>query len=706
MSGSIFIGLIQNIAVLLSFTLIYEYFWNKDEDIKNYPAKILTGIIIGLIGIFLMYMPWELTEGLVFDTRSVLLSVSGLFFGGIPTLIAMGITAAYRVYVGGSGMYMGVAVVLTSGCIGLVWRKYFSPRKMQRPALNLLLLGFVVHLTMLACTGLLPKEEIISTIRTIALPLLTIYTPGTMLLGLLMLKRLSIWQTRREKEESEKKYRDLVENAAEAIIVTQDAYIRYANGQAMDVLGYPEDKILSEPFHHFIHSDDRKQVMKRYTDRIDGKKVPKRSSFRIVTASGLEKWVELNAVLINWQGRPAVLNFFSDVTAYRETRRQLQIAKEKAEESDRLKSIFLANMSHEIRTPMNAIMGFSDLLLDDKLSEEKRKEFLYLIRSSGDRLTHIIDDILDLSKLETGTLSVHPVPFRLHDIFSRSIDVFRNSRLCKSKPDIRVELSFPEECREMTVVADPYRLQQVIDNLLDNAIKFSDKGIIELSCSIGRKTDRPELRVKVKDEGSGIPPDKQAIIFERFRQVEEDNFHEGAGLGLSISKGIVELMGGHISLTSEPGRGSCFSFNVPLGITDGVEEMDKKHDDSIPDLSGKYILISEDDSSSVFLLNEYLRDTKAEVAVAVDGEMLMRMLDLRLPDILLLDINMPKKDGYACLEEIREKGYNIKIIAQTAYAMQNDKEQCMRAGCHGYVSKPIDPSILFREIQKVLGQDR
>lgn len=134
--------------------------------------------------------------------------------------------------------------------------------------------------------------------------------------------------------------------------------------------------------------------------------------------------------------------------------------------------------------------------------------------------------------------------------------------------------------------------------------------------------------------------------------------------------------------------------------------MDKKHDDSIPDLSGKYILISEDDSSSVFLLNEYLRDTKAEVAVAVDGEMLMRMLDLRLPDILLLDINMPKKDGYACLEEIHEKGYKMKIIAQTAYAMQNDKEQCMRAGCHGYVSKPIDPSILFREIQKVLGQDR
>ncbi|MBW6458207.1 MAG: PAS domain S-box protein, partial [FCB group bacterium] len=266
MAGSIFIGLIQNIAVLLAFTLIYEYLWNKNEDIGNYPAKIITGIIIGMIGIFLMYTPWELVPGLVFDTRSVLLSISGLFFGAIPTIIAIGITAAYRIYMGGSGMYMGVAVVLTAGSIGLLWSRFFPPRKMKRPALNLLLLGFIVHLVMLFCAALLPKDVFLHTLRTIALPLLTIYTPGTMLLGLLMLKRWSIWQTRKEKEESEKKYRDLVENAAEAIIVTQDAFIRFANGQALDVLGYPEEKIMSEPFVRFIHPDDRQQVMKRYTD--------------------------------------------------------------------------------------------------------------------------------------------------------------------------------------------------------------------------------------------------------------------------------------------------------------------------------------------------------------------------------------------------------------------------------------------------------
>jgi PAS domain S-box-containing protein len=705
MTGSIFIGLIQNIAVLLTFTLIYEYFWNKNEDIQKNSDKIITGIIIGLIGIFLMYIPWTLKEGLVFDTRSVLLSISGLFFGVVPTLIAMTMTAAYRIIIGGSGVTMGVAVVLTSGAIGLVWRHFFPPRNIKKPFWNLLFLGLLVHVVMLMCTLLLPKNVFLETLLAIALPLLLIYTPGTMLLGLLMLKRWSIWQDRKDKEESEKKYRDLVENAGEAIAVTQDGVFRFANRKVQEILQYPMEEILTRSFLDYIHPEDKEDVYEHYRKRINGEMVPGRSDFRVIDKKGNVKWIELNAVVIDWEKRPAVLNFFSDMTAYRETQLQLRLAKEKAEGSDKLKSVFLANMSHEIRTPMNAITGFSDLLIHQDLSKEKQREFLQMIHFSGERLLHIIDDIVDLSKLETGTLKIDKSPFRLCDLFNKSLAAFSNHRKFLEKKDLELRMNCPDELKHLQIISDPHRLQQIVDNLLENAIKFTDKGYIELSCNIAKTDGENTLRIEVRDTGRGISRGKQDLIFERFRQVEENGYHEGAGLGLSICRGLAELMGGHIGVESTPGKGSCFTLTIPLEIAGPGQDTLNDSTIPVPDLSGLSVLLVEDDPGSARLLEEYLKPCGVKPAIVSDGKALMASLEKRVPDLILLDINLPEKDGLSCLREIQQKGYKSKIIAQTAYAMPEEKKRCLESGCGGYLSKPLVPAVFYREIQRVLRKE-
>ncbi|MEA2077495.1 MAG: LytS/YhcK type 5TM receptor domain-containing protein [Candidatus Marinimicrobia bacterium] len=702
MEKSIIIGLIQNIAVLLSFTLIYDFFWAKDEVIKKTSWKVFAGLLIGVIAVFVMYVPWTLKPGIIFDSRSVLLAVSGLFFGTIPTLIAMSIAAIYRFSAGGDGMWMGVAVILSSGFIGMIWRIFFPPRRIKKPQYNILLLGLVVHTSMFLCAFLLPQESIFDTMRSIALPLLFIYTPGTMLLGMLMLKRWSVWQQQQSREKEELRYRTLFENAGEAILVAEGGFIRFANKRMTDLLEVSYEEMLAKKFTAFLHPDDREFVMSRHQDRTSNINVPQRYSFRIVTRSGEVRWIDINSVLIDWNDKPASLSFLSDVTSKREDARQLVLAKNKAEESDRLKTIFLANMSHEIRTPMNAILGFSDLLNTDELTIDKQEHYINMIQTAGNQLLHIINDIVDISKLEVNQLSINNKNCLLYKIFDQSIEAFNNNPLFKEKKDVVLKLNFSKSCKDLKVFTDPYRIWQVIDNLLGNAIKYTDSGVIELCCTLELTENNIRLETHVKDTGTGIPEKKKNIIFERFRQVEENQYREGAGLGLSISKGIVELMGGKIGFVSEEGKGSDFYFTLDLKRVSEPSQVITDHLNKMPNLKGIHVMVAEDDRISYYLIKEYLQDSKAKVSYAADGDILLDKLKNETPDIILLDINMPKKDGYTCIKEIRKKGYTCKIIAQTAYAMENEKEYCLNSGCHGYISKPIDQQVLFQEIIKVM----
>lgn len=374
----------------------------------------------------------------------------------------------------------------------------------------------------------------------------------------------------------------------------------------------------------------------------------------------------------------------------------------KAQESDHLKSAFLANMSHEIRTPMNAILGFTDLLKESPLATEEQNQYLDIISNSGNRLMHIIDDIVDLSKLDANQVRIFKQPCDVHQLIISTVEAFHEMDFYKKKPALELVTHVLKMSHLQEVETDPVRLRQILDNLITNAIKFTDGGTVEVGVRVIQHAGSPFLEFFVKDTGKGIPAEKCVMIFERFRQVEEHEYHEGSGLGLSISKALVGLLGGEITVQSEVGKGSTFTFTIPYAPAQRNPESDPLfHALESLDLQGKTIFVAEDDPDSWFFLKVLLRNTNATLRRASTGDMLMKMVADALPDLILLDINMPGKTGYECMKEIRALGHRVKVIAQTAYAMADEQQRCMDVGCDGYLAKPFNKEKLFTAIAAV-----
>jgi CheY-like chemotaxis protein len=351
---------------------------------------------------------------------------------------------------------------------------------------------------------------------------------------------------------------------------------------------------------------------------------------------------------------------------------------------------------------MNAIVGFSELLNRPGIEDKKRSFYVDIIRNSSNRLLQIIDDILDISKLEAKQLTINPEECNLFEIFNASIVSFRKSDLLLSKPDVELILNLPPKYKDLKILSDKNRLQQVLDNLINNAIKYTDKGVVETGFEIKEENSIRFAEIYIKDTGKGIPKGMNDLIFERFRQIEEKGFHEGAGLGLSISKGIVELWGGKIWFTSKINKGTTFFFSIPLVTNQKLQDEPEIFEDGRIDLANKTILIAEDDYNSFLYLQELLEGHNVDILYAENGEVLMNILESKLPDLIFLDINMPVKSGLRCLKEIQKKGLKTKIIMQTAYAMTEEKERCLNMGCQGYISKPIKRFELYKVISQVM----
>ncbi|RPH32197.1 MAG: response regulator [Bacteroidales bacterium] len=385
------------------------------------------------------------------------------------------------------------------------------------------------------------------------------------------------------------------------------------------------------------------------------------------------------------------------------TLEELICQKDKAEESEMLKSVFLANMSHEIRTPLNAILGFSDFLGEPSLTVEKRNKFIDIINSSGQQLLHIINDIIDISKLESKQLTLSNQECNITVLLTEIVEVFKRSEALMNKPEIKLILSLPHQQSDTLIITDKFRLQQVLNNLISNAIKYTNKGFVEVGYKLVTKYNASYIEFFVNDSGIGIPNDKHKIIFERFRQVEENGYREGTGLGLSISKGIINLLGGEIWFNSTVNKGTSFFFTLPYRLILTDTKVDTVKEQKSTDLANRIILIAEDDYNSFRFIKELLLETNASIIYAENGQVLLNLLKEVKPDIILLDINMPIKTGYQCMQEIKAKGYKVKVIAQTAYAMAEEKEKCLNAGCDGYISKPFNKEILLSAISNVLG---
>jgi PAS domain S-box-containing protein len=391
----------------------------------------------------------------------------------------------------------------------------------------------------------------------------------------------------------------------------------------------------------------------------------------------------------------------------RNINKKLLQSKEKAEESDRLKSAFLSNMSHEIRTPMNAITGFAQLLKDPATPREATDQYIDIIINKGNLLLNIINDIIDISKVEAGKIEIIKSGCNIDEMFIDLYATFENVKKTGKKSHIDLRFVKPDFDSDITIYTDPFRLKQILTNLIDNAIKFTERGFVEFGYSVILEAKRPRIRFYVHDSGIGIPEEKQKLVFNRFRQIEDSHTRRfgGTGLGLTISKKLVELLSGDLKVESQEGEGSTFFFAIPfkpVKVTNNKTKP-KSRKKIKPDWRNRIVLIVEDNNSSFLLLKSYMESTGIKILRAGNGEEAVKMCEVN-PDIelVLMDIQLPIMDGYKATSLIKEMRKDLPVIAQTAHAMVEDLEESKKAGCDEHVSKPVKKEVLLSVMSEYL----
>lgn len=405
-------------------------------------------------------------------------------------------------------------------------------------------------------------------------------------------------------------------------------------------------------------------------------------------------WVFLLYALIQKGNNIDLVNSLEQIKSINH---ELLTAKEKAEESDRLKSAFLANVSHEIRTPMNGILGFAALLKNPELKGSKQQEYINLIQQSGNRMLNIIKDLIDISKIEAGQIEVKIENTRVNDLLKSICLFFRPEAEKKGLILVHASEMKDEECCIMT---DKTKLNQVLSNLVSNALKYTEKGRVELGCSRAGNF----VEFFVRDTGIGISPEYLDLIFERFRQVNLNapSAQGGSGLGLTISKAYVEMLGGKIRVLSKSGEGSVFYFDLPYNPPLKNNDQSETNAERITShMKRTTILIAEDDDIGFIYLNELLSLNGLAVLRANDGREAVELVKEH-PEIklVLMDIKMPVMNGLEAIREIKAIRPELPLVVESAYAMNEDKERAIKAGCDGYLSKPIRQDELFTVIKK------
>lgn len=395
--------------------------------------------------------------------------------------------------------------------------------------------------------------------------------------------------------------------------------------------------------------------------------------------------------------RTGIANFRQD-DQIRRMEEELRVAQERAEENERLKTAFLSNMSHEIRTPMNGILGFAALLKKPEITGEQQKKYITIIEKSGERMLNIINELIEISKIEAGQIAVSLAPANINEQFE-FITFFYQKEAERKGIRMNFQCGLPTE--QALINTDRDKIYTVLMNLVKNAIKFSNEGRIDF----GYEKKGNVLEFYVKDTGIGIPPEKIGEVFNRFVQADNSitRKYEGAGLGLSICKAYIEMLGGRIWVESTYGKGSAFYFTIPyvsMSEESGIIAY-KTSGQNINERSEKMkLLIAEDDLSNVLLLTSILEDYIGELFHVGTGYEAIETLN-KVPDIdlMLIDIKIPKTNGYEIVREIRKFNKGVVIIAQSAYAVSGEREKAIAAGCNDYISKPVNTDILLNIVQ-------
>ncbi len=504
--------------------------------------------------------------------------------------------------------------------------------------------------------------------------------------------------------QNQERLRKIIESSPDGLVVIDvEGWILDHNSSFPDMVKVDTGEIRHRNFFEFISGSDVIQAQNTLHETLMSG-YQKNIEFRMRRGDESEFFAETSFGVIHGAGKGGetfviVVKNINERKAYEFN---LQVAKEKAEEADRLKTAFLSNMSHEIRTPMNAIIGFSELLSSEDITNEERTEFIQQINNGADSLMRLIDDIIDIAKIEAGQIKMNRSFFELDPVLKDLKMIFSKHMIRQGKEKVRLVEDHRNFNSTVQLFTDEFRLRQIFTNLLSNAIKFTEEGEIRYGI---REINDDIIWFYVKDTGIGISEEKLAIIFERFRQGYESKtrFYSGTGLGLAISKHLVELMGGEIRVTSSVGSGSEFYFSIPYCKKE-VEMPDEwiTIDRTPKNWADKTILIAEDDESNFILLREILKRTNVNILWAHNGEEAIQLFTSRKVDLILMDIEMPVKNGYEATRVIKEMKDSVPVVAQTAYAMAGEREMSLDAGCEDYISKPVRINELMFVLNKYL----
>ncbi|MBN1185055.1 MAG: PAS domain S-box protein [Bacteroidales bacterium] len=525
--------------------------------------------------------------------------------------------------------------------------------------------------------------------------------------------------------ESEERFRTIIEEAADAVFLSNmKGDIINVNHKAEEQTGYTRIELLSMKVMDFDIDHPTLEKCHVFWNSILIGTAQKLETLHM-RKDGTTYPVELNVSALNINGEKHILGFARDITERKQAEEllkkqneefqalneelsdsisriqkineELEIAKAKAEESDKLKSAFLANMSHEIRTPMNGILGFAELLQEPNIDEDRKKHYVEIIEQSGRRMLSIISDLIDISKIEAGQVEIHNEQTNVNNVIRELLDFFRPEA---NRKNIVLKTSLSLDDSLSTVETDKTKLNQILTNLLKNALKFTDDGCIEFGYSL----EKDFLKFYVKDTGIGIPHEFREIIFDRFKQGENSNgINEGTGLGLSISKAFVELLGGKIGLESGSKLGSTFYFTIPY-THKKINLKEKTRESARIKISERIsILVAEDDMVSYLYMKELLTSYKINCIHVKNGADAIEVIKT-LPEIKLvfMDIKLPVIDGLTATQEIKKIRPEIPVIAQTAYAFNENREKALQTGCDDFISKPIPRNKINEIIVKYL----
>ncbi len=502
----------------------------------------------------------------------------------------------------------------------------------------------------------------------------------------------------------------ITSSARDAIIMIDNSgNITFWNEAAFYILGYAPEEVLGKNLHSLIVPEKfmakHNEAFPHFQTSGTGGAIGNTLELVAIKKDKTEIPVELSLSAVILDNKWCAVGILRDITKRKQVENALIVAKEKAEESERLKTSFLANMSHELRTPMVGILGFTELL-DNCITDESQKSMLEKISTSGNRLLETLNLILDLSRIEAGKLEPENYEFDLNEAIRDSIVLFENETMKK-----KLYVNFESGGKVLSVVLDERIIRDVINNLLNNAIKFTKKGGVTIRTETGLGISGREAIITIEDTGIGIPADKLETIFEEFRQVSEGhnrNF-EGSGLGLTITKNFVEKMNGVITVVSEPGKGTIFTVILP--VSESTADVSTEPVQNKPEINSAEnvkkehsVLLVENDEGAIIIVNAFLTGSFS-IDTVRSGLEALELVKKHKYDVILMDINLGSgMSGIDTLKEIRqiENRKNIPIIALTAFSMTGDKQEFLSSGCDGYISKPFYKQNLIDIIYNII----